>query len=134
MADRVALIVTGTRQDLSRADREIIRRTLLAFVEERGGYPKIVIHGACKTGVDAFVHSRFRAPMLRMPADWHRHGQAAGPVRNTAMVTLAKCLREGSTYEVHWLAFPKGSSPGTRDCARKCAEAGFPGRIVELET
>lgn len=78
MADRVALIVTGTRQDLRKADRETIRAALLSFVEERGGYPKVVIHGSCPTGVDAFVHSRFRAPMLRMPADWNRHGQAAG--------------------------------------------------------
>ncbi len=133
MADRVALIVTGTHHDLSRADRETIRKALLVFVGEHGGYPKVVIHGACKTGVEAFVHSRFRAPMLRVPADWHRHGQAAGPVRNTALVQLAKCLREGSVYDVRWLAFPRGSSPGTRDCARKLEAAGFSGRVVELE-
>ena len=136
MPDRLALIITGTRQKLTKADRDTIRAALTAFVAEHGR-PKVVIHGDCKTGVDAFVNSRFQAPMLRVPADWIKwreaeNVEAAGPVRNTAVVTIGKCLRDGSTYEVHWLAFPMGKSTGTRDCARKCEQAGFAGRVVEL--
>jgi hypothetical protein len=141
----IALIITGTRAELQPNHTRVIRETVAHFMREHGE-PSVVIHGACPTGVDAFVAERFALVnqgrwrkgdveilILPLPADWTRHSKAAGPVRNTAMVQLGKCLRDGSTYEVHWLAFPLGFSPGTRDCARKCETAGFAGRVVELE-
>jgi hypothetical protein len=141
----IALIITGTRAQLLNAHRDAIRQAVGEFIKEHKP-PDIVIHGGCG-GVDLFVAARFEAlnqrrerlqdgppvQLVSMPADWHRHDKAAGPVRNTAMVNLAKLLRDGSTYEVHWLAFPLGESNGTRDCARKCETAGFAGRVVELE-
>ena len=55
-------------------------------------------------------------------ADWDKHGKAAGPIRNSAIV--ADC------DEV--IAFWDGKSPGTLDTIRKAVKAGKPVRIVGL--
>lgn len=44
-----------------------------------------------------------------MPADWGKHGKAAGPIRNTAMAQQAHAT----------IAFWDGRSRGTRDMIRK---------------
>lgn len=46
-------------------------------------------------------------------ADWHKHGRAAGPIRNAHMLTLKPDLV---------VAFPGG--PGTRDMIRQAKKAG----------
>ena len=51
------------------------------------------------------------------PADWEKHGKAAGPIRNQEMVDLGADI---------CLAFPLGESRGTRDCMRRAEEAGIP--------
>jgi hypothetical protein len=55
------------------------------------GTPSMVISG-CAAGPDsagiawAAKHS---LPLQRFPADWDRHGKAAGPLRNIQMATFA---------------------------------------------
>lgn len=49
------------------------------------------------------------------PADWTRHGNRAGPIRNEEMVAAGAQL---------CLAFPGGR--GTADCVRRCIAAGIP--------
>lgn len=56
------------------------------------------------------------------PANWHRDGKAAGPLRNSAMVGLGA--------EV-CIAFPLGQSAGTWDCVRKARAAGIPVRVID---
>lgn len=51
------------------------------------------------------------------PADWKKHGRAAGPIRNQEMVDSGADV---------CLAFPLGASRGTRDCMRRAAAAGIP--------
>lgn len=82
------VIVTGSR---SWTDRETIWNALDAcHIEARElGQPLLVIHGACPTGADH--HADHWAidrgvPVERFPADWDRHGPAAGPIRNAQMV------------------------------------------------
>ncbi|ACL60541.1 DUF2493 domain-containing protein [Methylobacterium nodulans] len=58
--------------------------------------------------------------LLDYPADWHRHGRAAGPLRNARMIA------EGQPDLV--LAFPGGR--GTADCVRKAEAAGI--RVVRI--
>jgi len=55
---------------------------------------------------------------IAQPADWKRHGRAAGPIRNQAML---------DTHHPDWaLEFPGGR--GTADMRRRCLRAG-----VEVE-
>lgn len=48
-------------------------------------------------------------------ADWEKHGKAAGPIRNRAMVDFV--LRMGGELVAFW----DGESPGTKDCVRQFA-------------
>lgn len=94
--------------------------------------PITVVSGACPTGADAMAEwvAEHLLPFLenggvrveRHPADWDRHGKAAGPVRNQEMVDLGADL---------CLAFPLGASRGTRDCMRRAEAAGIPVRVIE---
>ncbi len=60
-------------------------------------------------------------PFTEFPADWDRHGEAAGPIRNQQM------LDEGRPMLV--VAFPGGK--GTADMVRRAREAGV--EVIEVE-
>jgi hypothetical protein len=82
------------------------------------GKPPIaeVIHGAAK-GADQMAGAwaiQNRVPVRSFPADWNKHGKAAGPIRNEQM------LREGKPDLV--VAFPGGR--GTAHMCRIAEEAG----------
>lgn len=93
----------------------------------------IVVHGACypkkrsdgtrpDISADWLIHlwciSR-GVPDEPHPADWHAHGDPAGPIRNQHMADLGadECA-----------AFPQAGSRGTHDCIRRAREAGIPVR------
>ncbi len=57
------------------------------------------------------------------PADWKKHGRAAGPIRNQQM------LDEGKPDLV--LAFWKNKSRGTADMIRRARKAGVEVRVTE---
>lgn len=59
-----------------------------------------------------------RVAYLNYPADWEKHGRAAGPIRNEKMLIV------GTPDMV--LAFPGGR--GTADMIRKAEAAGLPVR------
>jgi len=83
----------------------------------------LVIHGAARgadTCADLWAKGR-RIPVMRFPADWSRHGRAAGPMRNDEM------LFSGRPDGV--CAFPngpRGERSGTADMVRKARIAGLP--------
>lgn len=56
----------------------------------------------------------------RYPADWRRHGRAAGPLRNQAML--------GAETPDYVVAFPGGD--GTADMVRRAREAGI--KVIEV--
>lgn len=116
------ILVAGSR---SWKDRETIRA---ALERARGmlGDETVLVHGACPTGADAIASRIWRSwglPVEAHPADWARHGRAAGPLRNQQMVLAGADL---------CLAFPLGASPGTRGCMRLAKAAGIP--LWEPET
>lgn len=77
-----------------------------------------VIHGAA-SGADnaAAGWGEFEGVrVIAYPADWRKHGKAAGPIRNTQM------LREGKPSLV--IAFPGGR--GTADMIRQAEAADVP--------
>ncbi len=82
------------------------------------------VHGACPTGADAMVDRAALTLSYRVerhPADWERHGKAAGPIRNSVMTLLGADL---------CLAFWDGFSRGTLDCITQAVKTGIPVRII----
>lgn len=113
---RPVVLITGGR---SYSDRE----RLYAVLDEIR--PGLVIEGGCG-GADGYARAWCRTrgvPGVRMEALWDFYGKAAGPIRNTQMVHLAKRL---GGYVV---AFPGGA--GTADCVAKAEAAGLEVRRVD---
>lgn len=81
------------------------------------GCPQKIIHGAAP-GADTLADQwaeRMAISRHRFPAQWDKHGKAAGPIRNQAM------LDKGRPHFV--VAFPGGK--GTADMVRRSKEAGI---------
>lgn len=84
--------------------------------------PSLVIHGGAQ-GVDSLVEEAaylLGIPTRILPADWDKHGRAAGPIRNQAMIDMKPSVL---------LAFPGGR--GTADCVRRARAAGV--MVLEYE-
>ena len=80
-----------------------------------------MVHGACPRGADAIAAAyAARTPGYRTeahPADWVRHGRAAGYRRNAEMIASGA---DGCA------AFIRGRSPGSTDTVRQARAAGIP--------
>jgi hypothetical protein len=83
------VLVTGSR---TWADRDTVHAALASAVYQH--LPAVIVHGACPKGADAMASAwarRFAHLDIaeeRHPADWGRHGKAAGFRRNAEMVGL----------------------------------------------
>jgi hypothetical protein len=107
----VRLLVCGGR-DFS--DTERAYKVLDAMHRALG--VDVVIEGDAR-GADriaGYWARRNRVDNLKFPADWNKHGKAAGAIRNQQM------LEEGKPS--HVLAFPGGR--GTADMVRRARAAG----------
>jgi hypothetical protein len=92
----------------------------------------VIVHGAAR-GADALASAwaklergwRFLPPVRVAeephPAEWEKHGKAAGPIRNRAMAAAGADL---------CLAFWDGQSRGTADMIATATRCGIPVRIV----
>jgi hypothetical protein len=86
----------------------------------------VVIHGDAP-GADRIAGATAEArglQVVRFPADWERHGRAAGPIRNRQM------LREGKPDLVLAFTADLERSQGTRDMVRQAQRAGVPVRLI----
>lgn len=89
------------------------------------GQPLRLVHGGCATGADKIAdqwarwHRDGGVTIERWPAAWRRHGRAAGPLRNKAMVDAGADIV---------FAFIRSSSPGATGCAALAEQAGIPVR------
>lgn len=82
----------------------------------------VVIHGAA-AGADYFAGiaaERLGFEVEPYPADWDKYGRAAGPVRNSLM------LSQGRPTEVHAFHNDFEHSKGTKDMVQKARRAGIP--------
>lgn len=117
MADRpYRVLVTGSR---SWTDTETIRRNLIGATGHLDALRAVVVIDGAAKGADSIAYAeavRHRWGTERHPADWIIHGDAAGPLRNTHMVSLGADV---------CLAFPLSGSVGTWDCVRKANAAGI---------
>lgn len=82
----------------------------------------LIVHGGCATGLDAIVDRLARYYDFRVKvvsAEWKKHGKAAGPIRNAAML---------DAWEPHRLyAFYSNvakKSHGTSGCIREAEKRG----------
>ncbi|MEV5942706.1 SLOG family protein [Streptomyces sp. NPDC051994] len=85
------VLVTGSRDW---RDEQLVRREL-ARAWRQSDRAIVVVHGACPTGADRHA-ARWVADCIANrltgvteephPADWDKHGKAAGPIRNRRMV------------------------------------------------
>lgn len=101
-------------------NKELLDRVLNAILSEFywGGdspHPGMEIIEGGSTGADTLARQwalRQEVPVTSFPADWRKHGAAAGPVRNEQM------MNEAQPDIV--IAFPGG--PGTRDMVRRAIQ------------
>jgi len=133
MSDPMRILVTGSRTCTTERAITVVESTLTAVLGSLGFQAMergvIIVHGQCpKGGVDLIAHRWAEGDPDTTPephpADWKRHGRAAGPIRNAQMVALGADL---------CLAFPGPTSTGTWDCIRKAVAAGIPTQIYPLE-
>ena len=85
--------------------------------------PALVIHGGAR-GADSLAEkwaATRQVPCHVYPADWRRHGRAAGPIRNREMLEQSKPDLV--------VAFPGGR--GTAHMVRIARDAGY--RVIEAE-
>ena len=120
----IQIIVSGSR-NATAEDGVIIRREL-SLIHELEPIDLLIEGGA--RGADAFArrwawHTGVKRVTIR--AQWERYGKAAGHRRNGEMLA--------EFPEARVLAFPKGPSPGTRNCIAQAQKLGREPRIVELK-
>jgi YspA, cpYpsA-related SLOG family len=81
----------------------------------------LLVHGACPRGADAIAAAHAaRTPGYQIeahPADWRRHGRAAGHRRNAEMIALGA---DGC------VAFIRAASPDSTAAVRLAEAAGIP--------
>lgn len=107
----IDVLFTGSRDW---RDKDAIRRALVDLTDfDRGDDSPVLVHGDCK-GADklaAEVASELGWTVLARPADWAKHGRAAGPIRNQAMIDERK--------PTHALACLLPTSRGTVDTIQR---------------
>lgn len=109
-------------------DREQMKRVLARALETLDPWLTEdirVIHGGAR-GADrlaAEILSNSIYEVQEFPADWERHGKAAGPIRNRQMLDELPDLV---------IAFPVGESRGTWDTINEARRRGF--RVVVAPT
>ena len=94
-------------------DRRAIKSRLLLLPKD-----VVVVHGAHWEGADAIImHVCFELGLKQEPhpADWDKHGKAAGPIRNSAMA------QAGGNLCIAW--WHPDAHAGTDDMLKKARRA-----------
>lgn len=120
------ILVTGSRDW---DDRQAVAEALIEARDNplhvsAGPSRMVLVHGGCPRGADAIADHYARTwgwTVEVHPADWARHGKAAGMIRNTEMVDAGADL---------CLAFfqPGARNSGTGNCVVRAKAARIPVR------
>ena len=115
--NNVKLIVAGSRH-MQQFSHHFIDNAYNALVPKDWDYPMEVVSGGA-TGVDAagerWAHT-LPAHVKKFPADWEKHGKAAGPKRNRQMALYGDAL----------LLIWDGESKGSANMKQEADNAGIP--------
>jgi hypothetical protein len=113
------ILITGSRTWTNHTRiREVLGRWWARYPDA------VLVHGAAR-GADRIAAALWRGwglPTEAHPADWNRHGKAAGHVRNRQMVALGADV---------CVAFIRDGSPGATACTALAHQAGIP---IDLHT
>jgi YspA, cpYpsA-related SLOG family len=117
------ILVCGSR---TWSDIEAIRTVL----DTRPDTGVVLIHGGAR-GADRLA-GQYAAergwPVESYPADWNRHGKAAGFIRNQRMIDEGR-----STEVVAFTDKPLHESRGTADMVRRSRRSGIPVFVAEWD-
>ena len=98
----------------------------LDVLAEGSNEPLVVIHGDAP-GADRLAGSlakRWGATVIAEPADWNKHGKAAGPIRNQKMLDEHK-------PDVVYAFRSSGKSNGTDDMCKRARDAHLPTYVIQ---
>jgi len=118
----ITILVTGGRNFGVGNTREVEALWEVLDRLQREGNIVVVRHGGC-SGADSVADAWAKAhdvPVDVMPADWAKFGRAAGPMRNSDMVSKT-VVTDGRRVCV--VAYPGGR--GTEDCRAKATSGGL---------
>jgi hypothetical protein len=110
----IVLVVSGWR---GLADQTLVSEKLDDFVLQSGLIPSVVVTGGAK-GADALAEHWAKKrgfPVFSFSADWAKHGKAAGPMRNSDLISIG----------THIVAFPSKEGRGTQDAIQKAKKKGL---------
>ena len=82
------LIIAGSR------DIEVTTAQIQEYVDASGFFPSCIVSGKAR-GVDScgeYWAKGKNLPIMPFPADWDKHGKAAGPIRNKHMADVGDAL------------------------------------------
>lgn len=119
------VLVCGSRDF---TDRRIVYTVLvgMTYFSFKSDSPVVVIEGGA-LGADRFAAEWAEGSNhLRFPADWTKHGKAAGPIRNQTMLDEGK-----PDIVVAFVNKPLAESRGTADMVRRARKAGVPTYVIE---
>jgi SLOG family YspA-like protein len=122
-AGPLRLLVCGSRDW---TDADLLADVVDRLVAEHGRVGVVLIEGGAR-GADRLAGELARARGWQLetyPADWQRHGRAAGLRRN------ARMLHEGRPERVLAFTDDLTSSRGTADMVRRARAAGLPVLVV----
>lgn len=102
---------------------------LCAQLKERHGEALVIVHGGCRTGVDACVQvwcSNSGVTTECNFADWEKHSKPAGPRRNGRMAA------RGAQHCYGVMIGANDPIRGTRDMMRQAHAAGIETSTVKM--
>ncbi|MCP9824912.1 SLOG family protein [Synechococcus sp. EJ6-Ellesmere] len=137
-AGRSLVIVAGGGRDLAwphqRVAAELLARSGSRLVH-------LLLHGGAR-GADAAIARAAHQlgwSALVLPAEWRRHGRAAGPIRNRELLELAVARAEAHTSpddstSVLVVAFPGGAGTASlvQQARRMASRSPVPIAVVEV--
>ncbi len=117
------LIVAGSRDF---CDYDLLKRTLDEIIKDPEEFT--IVSGTAK-GAD-MLGEKYAAErgisLKRCPADWKKHGNSAGIIRNEQMAKLAANSEVGGMLCAFW----DGNSPGTRHMISCAEKLGIPTKLI----
>ena len=135
---RSLVIAAGGGRDLAWPHQRVAAELL---ARSGGRLVHLLLHGGAR-GADAAIARAAHQlgwSALVMPAEWRRHGRAAGPIRNRELLELAVARAEahtspGVSTSVLVVAFPGGSGTASlvREARRMASRSPVPIAVVEV--
>ena len=135
---RSIVIAAGGGRDLAWPHQRVAAELL---ARSGGRLVHLLLHGGAR-GADAAIARAAHQlgwSALVMPAEWRRHGRAAGPIRNRELLELAVARAEahtspGVSTSVLVVAFPGGSGTASlvQQARRMASRSPVPIAVVEV--